>query len=320
MRTHLYPTRMILEYGLPDEGVVHLTPMLPVAAELRRLPTMRRVQSLVPSARGLLIGLQAPPEPSLAEELRSIRQRSPWLPIVVAGPAHEIGVNSTDRESLLRAGVDRVISWRMIGRRDRELLYLWRQLPLLRLAVVVHRTTSQPDPVREIMVRAIAASRPVSSVAQLAALGSLHRATLSRLWSRASGNESTVGAFVGWMQLLHAVVRKDSGRTWRGVAHELGLRHSSIARMGKRVLGHTLSEYDLSARRQLFERFLREMLGVGASQIRRHATVDTPLSANAHRSATRYDYESLELQPPAPALEIRRLELGTFMHTDLWMM
>jgi hypothetical protein len=200
---------------------------------------------------------------------------------------------------------------------------VWRQLPLLRLAYVVHRATHFPDPVRTIMVRAIASLRPVPSVAELAAMGGLHRASLSRLWSRTTRDVPTAGVFVDWLQLLHAVGRKDSGRTWRGVAHELGIRHSSIARMGKRVLGHTLSEYDLTARRVFCERFLREMVGLTASEIRRHAPVAPPLSAHAVQSATRLGFESLQLEPPAPPPVLATLPprgLEEFLGIGSWMM
>ena len=311
---------MILEYGLPDHGVIRLTSLLPNGAELRRLSSMRRVESLVPTASGLLLGLEAPPEQSLLASLQSIRVRHRWLPIVVAGPEHEIGVEPLHREQLMTAGVDRVISWSMLARRDTQLLAVWRQLPLLRLAAVVHHAKHLPDPVRDVMVRAIAALRPVPSVAALAALGGVHRASLSRIWSRASREIPTAGVFVDWMQLLHAVVRKDSGRTWRGVAHEMGVRHSSIARMGKRVLGHTLSEYDLTARRQLFDRFLREMVGMTPSEIRRHAPIAPPLTPIAVNSATQLGFESLQREPlkPLPQLPPRGLE--ELMSAGIWMM
>lgn len=311
---------MILEFGLPDFGVTRLTPLLPDAEELRRLSSLRRVESQAPKARGILLGLQEPPSPSLLDSLQSLRRRHRWLPIVVAGPEQEIGMESGDRQQLMEAGVDRVISWSMLGRRDIETRAVWRRMPLLRLAYVVHRAHHLPDPVRGLMVRAIAEMRPVPSVAALAALGGLHRASLSRLWSRASRDVPTVGVFVDWLQLLHAVVRKDSGRTWRGVAHELEIRHSSIARMGTRVLGHTLSEYDLTARREIFERFLREMMGMTPSEIKRHAPMAPPLSRPALESPARLGFESLQLEPPAPLPTRAPRGHADFLGIGIWMM
>ena len=311
---------MILEFGLPDYGVTRLTPLLPDAAELRRLPSLRRVESLASRASGILVGLQEPPTPALLDSLRSIRRRHRWLPMVVAGPEQQIGVESADRERLMQAGVDRVISWSMLGRRDIETLSVWRRLPLLRLAYVVHRAAHLPDPVRGLMVRAIAELRPVPTVAALAAMGGLHRASLSRRWSRASRDVPTLGVFVDWLQLLHAVVRKDAGRTWRGVAHELEVRHSSISRTGKRVLGHTLSEYDLTVRREIFERFLREMVGMTPSEIKQHAPVAPPLSRRALESATRLGFESLQLEPPAPLPTPPPRGFEDFLGIGIWMM
>lgn len=300
MRTHLNSTRMILEFGLPENGLIRLTPLLPKAAELRRLSSLRRVESLLPGASGLLLGLTEPPTESLLASLRAIRGKHRWLPVVVAGPEYEDGLELPHREQLMHAGVDRVISWSMLGRRDTETPSVWRQMPLLRLAMTVHAAEHLPAPARAVMVRAIAALRPVPSVAALAALGGLHRASLSRIWSRAARPVPAAGAFIDWMQLLHAAVRKDSGRTWRGVSVELGIRPSSIARMGKRVLGHTLSEYALNGRRQIFERFLREMVLMSAAEIRRHAPVAPPLSQRAIQFATPLNFESLALNEPLP--------------------
>jgi hypothetical protein len=47
--------------------------------------------------------------------------------------------------------------------------------------------------------------------------------------------------------------------------------------MGKRVLGHTLSEYDERARRRIFDRFLREAVGFTQKEIQTHALIAPPL-------------------------------------------
>ncbi len=272
---------MLIEFGVPRTALAAVRGLLPVGAELHHAESMRRLRSLAGQASGVLVGFEDLPTDELIADMQLLRVRHPWLPIVAAGSVPIYGISSFKRHDLLQAGVDRVMSFTAPTRADRALRESWRHSPLQRLAAVVYHAEHVPENIRELMVKAIAAQVPVANVAELAKIGGMHRASLWKSWARSSRPLPTAGAFIDWLQLLHVAVRKDTGRTWRGVASELGVRHSSISRMGKRVLGHTLSEYDERVRRRIFDRFLRDAVGFTQLEIRTHALVAPPLVDDA---------------------------------------
>jgi hypothetical protein len=268
---------MLIEFGIPPRLLAATRDLLPLAMEVQHADSMPRVSALAGRSSGVLIGFEDDPTPELLSDLRVLRVRHPWLPIVGAGSLPIFGISSFRRHELLQAGVDRVMSYTAPTRADRALRESWRHSPLQRLAAIVYFAEHIPENIRALMVKAIAAQVPVANALELAAMGGMHRASLWKSWARSSRPLPTAGAFIDWLQLLHVAVRKDSGRTWRGVASELGVRPSSVARMGKRVLGHTLSEYDERARRRIFDRFLREAVGFTQKEIQTHALIAPPL-------------------------------------------
>jgi hypothetical protein len=166
------------------------------------------------------------------------------------------------------------------------------------------------------MVRALASFTVIQSVDELAALASQHRTTLWKTWGRCKRELPTPGVFVDWLTLLNVVVRKDMGRTWAAASQEIGARPSSIARLGKRLLGARLSDFSSSGRRRIFSQFLRQMIRLSAAEVRHLAPVAAPLLAaaaleRASREAALRQASARERQQPQDAAKTPTLSAPT---------
>lgn len=269
---------MILEYGIPRLAAESAETLLPEGERFRRVHGVHQVDLLLPRASGLFMGVSWPVPSPLLADLRSIRRRYPWLPLLVAGPEPRIGLDRTMRQDVLQAGADRVICLDSTDAvQADEVRQLWRRQPLRRLAAMVQQATHLPDAVRALMVRALLLEHPVHDVAELASLARLHRASLWKLWKRAERPVPTAGVFVDWVQLLHVSVHKNTDRTWRDAALAVDARPSSMARLGKRVLGQPLSSLEDQVRRRVFSQFLESMVAFSPREIRACATFAPPL-------------------------------------------
>ncbi len=277
---------MILEFGIPESAASTLTPLLPSGQRFRRVGGFAHLDLLLPRANGLLLGVPHAAHPALIADLRGIRRRYPWLPLVVAGPDVRTGLHTVQRVEVLQAGADRVIAYAQpFVESHEDYQRLWHHQPLRRLAATVQHAAHLPASVRALMVRALLRERPIDSVAELASLIRRHRASLWKLLTRAERPVPTAGQFVDWVQLLQVAVRKDSQGTWKAAAEAVGARPSSVARTGKRLLGVSLSGLDEQVRRTVFSAFLRDMVGFTPREIRQHAPIAPPLLLGASRDA-----------------------------------
>lgn len=269
---------MILEYGIPRSDASSAQALLPDGEQFRRVHVVRQVDLLLPRATGLLMGVSGPASVELLAELRSIRRRYPWLPLIVAGAEPRLGWDRATRHELLQAGADRIVSLRAAGDRQvDEVRALWRQQPFRRLAAMVQQAAHLPAAVRTMMVQALLLEHALENVEELAGLARRHRASLWKLWKRSERPIPTAGVFVDWVQLLHVSVHKNSDRTWRDAALAVGTQPTSMARLGKRLLGRPLSSLEGQVRRHVCTAFLETMVGLSLREIRECATAAPPL-------------------------------------------
>lgn len=267
---------MIVEFGLPAHVLPALSVQLPTNVELRRASSLNRAEQLLRQASGLVLGLPPAPSTDTLTHLRQLRREHPWLPIIAAGPDPVTGFDSRDRLALQQAGVDHALPWSFTPRTARDdeppapslLAGEWRTLPLRRMAAMVRHVTHIAPLPRQLMVSALCATRPLSSVEELATLADRHRASMWKLWRATARPVPTAGRFLDWVQLLSLVAHKDSGRTWRAVAQEVGMRPSSVARLARRVLGRPLSTFEAPFRYRLFVEFMQGMLLLSPREIR----------------------------------------------------
>ncbi len=275
---------MIIETGLPDNADALLAFLIPRGVPHTRAKGIQRAEPLLARAGGLVLGVSGPTSTAVLADVLRVRRLYPWLPIVVAGPIPRSGFEFSDRLALHDAGADSVISWSDSHFGDGTIAQAWGTQPLRRLAATVQRTTHLADLPRTLMVRALASSRPIASVSELALMAGLHRTSLWKAWARCEREIPTPGIFVDWLQLLHIAVRKDLYRTWASAAHDMSARPSSVARLGKRLLTAPLSEYDQQARRRIFGQFLRRMLKLTPAEVSSFAPVAPPLLAALGRN------------------------------------
>ncbi len=278
------PYAMIIETGLPDNADALLAFLTPRGVPHTRVKGMHRVEPMLTRAAGLVLGVAGPASTTALADVLRVRRLYPWLPIVVAGPIPRSGFDFSDRMALHEAGADSVISWSDSHFGDGTIAQAWGTQPLKRLAATVQRSTHLAELPRTLMVRSLASSRPLASVSELASMAGMHRTSLWKAWARCERDIPTPGIFVDWLQLLHIAVRKDLFRTWASAANDMSARPSSVARLGKRLLGAPLSEYDQQARRRIFGQFLRRMLKLTPAEVRSFAPVAPPLLAALGRN------------------------------------
>lgn len=278
------PDAMIIETGLPDNSEALLAFLIPRGVPHTRVKGIQRAEPMLARAGGLVLGVAGPNSTKVLADVHRVRRIYPWLPIVVAGPIPRSGFDFADRLALHDAGADSVISWSDSHFGDGTLAQAWGTQPLKRLAATVQRSTHLADLPRALMVRALASSRPLASVAELATMANMHRTSLWKAWERCERDIPTPGIFIDWLQLLHIAVRKDLFRTWAAGANDMSVRPSSVARLGKRLMGAPLSEYDEQSRRRIFGQFLRRMLKLTPSEVRSFAPVAPPLLAALGRN------------------------------------
>jgi AcrR family transcriptional regulator len=270
---------MIIETGLPPDAEAAITFLLPAGVACKRVQGLPRAETLLNRAGGLLLGIAEPVPPTIGHDITRLRRQYPWLPIVVAGAIPRSGFESVHRLALHEAGADRVVSWSDPHFGDGTIAQAWKTLPLRRMAAIVQRSTHLSDVAREQMVRALAAATPLGNVADLATAAGMHRTSLWKAWAKSRREVPTPGIFVDWLHLLHVAVRKDLHRTWAAAALDMGARPSSLARLGKRLLGSPLSEFDDHTRRRIFTQFLRRMVALTPTEIRDYAPIAPPLLA-----------------------------------------
>lgn len=272
---------MIIENGLPEDAQSVIAFLIPQGVAYTRVPGSSVTEATLRKAGGLLLGVQGVASPAFIANIRRMRTSYPWLPIAVAGPVPLGGFAVPERLALHEAGADHVLSYTQPHVGDGTIAHSWRRVPLRRIASVVQKTEYIAEAPRDLMVRALAAPTVIQSVDELAALAQQHRTTLWKTWGRCERELPTPGVFVDWIVLLNVVVRKDIHRTWAAASLEIGARPSSIARLGKRLLGTRLSEFSSSARRRIFTQFLRKMIRLTPAEIKLYSPVAAPLLAAA---------------------------------------
>ncbi|HET6232465.1 MAG TPA: hypothetical protein VFE05_20485 [Longimicrobiaceae bacterium] len=171
-----------------------------------------------------------------AAQLRRFRRRSPCHPIVLATRA-----DMANARLLHQVTVDEVV-W--IEEAERSLVdaveHAITSRSLLPLATLVGEAQHLPRSLREALMHACLAERPVYSVAELAATAHCDRTTLCLQWRKAAGAGAPLRLvdFLALILLLHANRRKLLGRKTAEVAGELGIHEHTLRRLSKRLVGH----------------------------------------------------------------------------------
>lgn len=165
-----------------------------------------------------------------------IRGRHPHCAVIV--------VTERDADTirlLCPLGVDEIV-WshqttlellRAVGRaRTRDLLHS--------VASIVASLPNLPPLLREALLYVATSHEVVSSVKQLATFMRCNRATLCHHWTKTARVNSPMRLedYLNWVVLMRAVTYKNSGSTWGGVAHRLGLHEQTLSR----VLGRLAAE------------------------------------------------------------------------------
>lgn len=164
-----------------------------------------------------------------------------------------------------------------------------RQLPLaLRRAAVERRLRDIEERIRAAshlsptlvaaLVRAARRRPPLTSVRELAAEVDRDRRTVWHHWRdafEAETDDLTPKGFLDWVLVLRAGAAYVEGRSWKGVARELGVHTRTLRRVADRRLDATLDEMAARDTDELFERFEREVMG---------ALLGNPPPEHAHRA------------------------------------
>ncbi len=259
---------MIVTFQLARADADRLACHVPAGVRLHEAATLDRADVLLRRASGFVLAVGPTPDADVLARLRHVRREHPWLPVLLAVPDVAPHTDPAGRYLLERAGVDGLlraaapaqpITLRghvspLTTRQE------WRSLPMRRLAAMVERQEHVAEAPRRLICSALCVVDPIESVDALAELADRGRASLWKLWQGSERPLPPAGAFVDWLHLLHAAVRKEEGRTWRSVAAELDARPSSVARLARRMLGRPLGTSDARVRRRLFSEFLRRML------------------------------------------------------------
>lgn len=130
-----------------------------------------------------------------------------------------------------------------------------------RLADAVAKEADWPAPLREALVLACRAQRPVRSVNQLARLADRSRSALWSQWRRVGGPDLPIRLkdVLDMLRLLRAAGRKVPGRSWAQVAREIGVSERTLRAQVKRLTGWTLSELEAAGQAGLWERLRSEL-------------------------------------------------------------
>jgi AraC-like DNA-binding protein len=133
------------------------------------------------------------------------------------------------------------------------------------LAVVLGSAQHLPRTLREALVFACLASRPIYSVADLAASVHCNRTTLCLQWRKALGEECTLRLvdFLALILLTHSARRKSMGQKTPAIAADLGVHEHTLRRLSKRWGGSTSrpkSEHQQTAINGVFENVIRTHL------------------------------------------------------------
>lgn len=196
----------------------------------------RRLFPEVPCA-----GVVSPdPDPDLFARLQALKDQHPDVPLVLV---------TRRRPSILRRLKDVTVEevvwidemetelWAAVRRADAE-----RQFR--RLAGRLAELPRLPSTLTAALVRALRRRPPFTSVQTLAGEVGRDRRTLWHHWRNAVGEEQdlTLKAYLDWVLLLRATVRKTGQQSWRQVAEELGVHARTLRRVARRRFGKSLQQ------------------------------------------------------------------------------
>ena len=173
----------------------------------------------------------------LIARLRSLRNRHPWLPVVV------VTRGLADNARLLAdLTVDEVVWLRDV---DEELASAIRraegQAVLARLAAAVEASGRATLFLRGALIEVFRSRRPIRSVNELARRVGSSRITLWREW-RGCVPSVRLLELLAWVVLVRAASYKAPGQPWRTVAAALEVDEKTLARWSRGICGVTLRE------------------------------------------------------------------------------
>lgn len=184
----------------------------------------------------------------VAQDLRALRAlRAPrlarWLVPVVLVTSSE-----PDNARYLKDVTVAEVVW--LDEADRELWPAVRRAanghgsPRTRLADEIRMNERLPLQLRRALEYACRSERPITSIVALARAVGCGRSTLGRQWRRVvgTGRDRRLEDFLDWILLARAVERKAPDRSWEQVADNLRLYKSVLARVARRLTGHTLGD------------------------------------------------------------------------------
>jgi hypothetical protein len=193
----------------------------------------------------------------LVERLFDRSARSPDLPMVLLTAQDPEAVRK-----LSRLVIDEIIWPHEVDRVGEALdRALGGALPN-RLARAIDGAESLPPRLRQALTYALRAQQPVLSVADVAAGAGCDRRTLWRQTQQIS--ELIPGCrlqdLLDWIFLLRVAALKVPGRRWSTIAGQLDVHEHTIARIAKRLTGHTLRDLSVNGQAEVARLFSQRIL------------------------------------------------------------
>ncbi|HEY0021561.1 MAG TPA: hypothetical protein VGB24_01595 [Longimicrobium sp.] len=118
-----------------------------------------------------------------------------------------------------------------------------------------------PPRLRQALLLAISAPRPVRTVSGLAAAVGCDRRTLWHHWNAACPGPLRVQDFLHWVLLMRALGGKTRDRSWASVAEEVGMHPDSLGRLARQLTGLGLRDLDTGRQATVADLFRTRVLG-----------------------------------------------------------
>jgi len=129
------------------------------------------------------------------------------------------------------------------------------------LARRIGEASQLPHLLRTVLVRAVLASPPMHSVAELSALAGRHSGTMTRAWKGEvhAGDMFRLEDFVRWMVLMRAAQRRGFEGAWHLAAIAVGVDPRTLNRIANRLAGASLKELEVRGFAYLADRCGNEL-------------------------------------------------------------
>jgi AraC-like DNA-binding protein len=194
------------------------------------------------------------------EPLRRFRARHPSHPVVLVtreDPENARCLNSLEVEVLWVREIEQRLRHAVMRTRSQAMFH--------QVAAELDRAEHLPPRLRRALGHACTTPNPLRSVNSLAKAVGCHRGTLWTQWSRTvPPGTLRLEDFLDWVLLISAAERKEPGVSWSAVADQLHVHQHTLARVARRLTGHTLRQVENGGTNvacEFAERVLPALLG-----------------------------------------------------------